>query len=133
MKDVPGTGKSGRILKEDIYRFLDQATQPAPSLPISSPPLASRPAPEILLEDTRKPIQGFMKTMVKTMTISNQIPQFGLCDEVWMNELVRLREQLNETMSERGIRFTYMPFFIKVMPLYLRKHCICSIFIPYCA
>lgn len=106
MRDVPGTGKSGRVLKEDIYTFLEQQKAPLP--------VTSQPAPEIQLEDKRKEVQGFTKTMVKTMTASNQIPHLGFSDEVRMDELVRLREQLKEPMSERGIRFTYMPLLIKV-------------------
>ena len=59
-------------------------------------------------------LPGFQKAMVKTMTAALQIPHFGYCDEVDLTELVRLREELKPVASARGIRLSFMPFFIKV-------------------
>ena len=35
------------------------------------------------------PVTGYKRTMVKTMTKSGSIPQFGYCDEVRMDALIR--------------------------------------------
>lgn len=52
--------------------------------------------------------------MVKTMTAALKIPHFGYCDEVDLTELVKLREELKPVASARGIRLSFMPFFMKV-------------------
>lgn len=39
--------------------------------------------------DKIMPITGYKRTMVKTMTTSGKIPQFGYCDEVRMDALIR--------------------------------------------
>ena len=39
--------------------------------------------------DKSVPVTGYKRTMVKTMTKSGSIPQFGYCDEVSMDALIR--------------------------------------------
>lgn len=62
-------------------------------------------------------LPGFRKAMVKTMTAALKIPHFGYCDEVDLTALVRLREELKPVAAARGIKLSFMPFFIKVSPL----------------
>lgn len=52
--------------------------------------------------------------MVKTMTAALKIPHFGYCDEVDLTRLVALRTELRSVAEARGVRLSYMPFFIKV-------------------
>lgn len=52
--------------------------------------------------------------MVKTMTAALKIPHFGYCDEVDLSRLVSLRAELKSVTEGRGIKLSYMPFFIKV-------------------
>lgn len=52
--------------------------------------------------------------MVKTMTAALKIPHFGYCDEVDLTRLVALRAELRAMAEARGVRLSYMPFFIKV-------------------
>ena len=72
--------------------YMPQATAPPVSAP---PPLAtpsqSTPAPDrvILTADKVESVKGLRRTMVKTMTLSGQVPQFGYCDEINLNELVQ--------------------------------------------
>lgn len=57
---------------------------------------------------------GFQKAMLKTMTAALKIPPFGYCDEVDLTNLVRLRSELKGVAESRGVKLSYMPFFIKV-------------------
>lgn len=57
---------------------------------------------------------GFHKAMVKTMTAALKIPHFGYCDEVDLSRLVALRSELKAMAESRGVKLSYMPFFIKV-------------------
>ncbi|KAK1786541.1 hypothetical protein P4O66_002990 [Electrophorus voltai] len=51
--------------------------------------------------------------MVKTMTAALKIPHFGYCDEVDLTQLVLLRSELKGLAEARGVRLSYMPFFVK--------------------
>lgn len=52
--------------------------------------------------------------MVKTMTAALKIPHFGYCDEVDLTRLVALRSELKSISERRGVKLSYMPFFLKV-------------------
>lgn len=60
------------------------------------------------------PCAGFHKAMVKTMTAALKIPHFGYCDEVDLSRLVALRQELRGVAEARGVKLSYLPFFIKV-------------------
>ncbi|TDG95983.1 hypothetical protein EPR50_G00241580 [Perca flavescens] len=55
--------------------------------------------------------------MVRTMTAALKIPHFGYCDEVDLSRLVALRSELRSTAEARGVKLSYMPFFIKAASL----------------
>lgn len=57
---------------------------------------------------------GFHKAMVKTMNAALKIPHFGYCDEIDLTQLVQLREEMKPLAQIRGIKLSFMPFFIKV-------------------
>jgi pyruvate/2-oxoglutarate dehydrogenase complex dihydrolipoamide acyltransferase (E2) component len=57
---------------------------------------------------------GFQKAMVKTMSAALKIPHFGYCDEIDLTQLVKLREELKPVALARGIKLSFMPFFLKV-------------------
>ncbi|XP_060890740.1 lipoamide acyltransferase component of branched-chain alpha-keto acid dehydrogenase complex, mitochondrial [Labrus mixtus] len=138
LSEVVGTGKDGRILKEDILNFLARQTgaiipptlfqeiqTPPPATPqaasvarpistpvaVKAPP--TTPKPVFTGKDVTEPLKGFHKAMVKTMTAALKIPHFGYCDEVDLSRLVTLRAELKSTAESRGIKLSYMPFFIK--------------------
>ncbi|CAH1773663.1 unnamed protein product [Owenia fusiformis] len=142
LSEVSGTGKDGRVLKEDILRFMQgedtpketpavqpsappqpavPSTAPTPSAAKPPPPL-KRPAPVVLGKDKTEPLKGVRKAMVKTMTIANAIPHFGYCDEIDMTALVNLRDSLRKMAAERGINFSYMPVILKAASLALGQY-----------
>ena len=55
--------------------------------------------------------------MVKTMTAAHAIPPFGYYDEIDMSALVKFRSQIKDVALARGVKFSYMPVFIKVSNL----------------
>ncbi|KAM7409426.1 hypothetical protein PAMA_001083 [Pampus argenteus] len=137
LSEVVGTGKDGRILKEDILNFLAKQTgailPPTPFQEIQTPPppSAARPAstpaaikpppvmpkPVFTGKDVTEPLKGFQKAMVKTMTAALKIPHFGYCDEIDLTRLVALRAELKSIAVGRGVNLSYMPFFIKAASL----------------
>lgn len=142
LSEVVGTGKDGRILKEDILNFIAKQTgailPPAPFQEIRPPPPAAAapltpsakatppsvpipviPKPVFTGKDHTEPIKGFQKAMVKTMSAALKIPHFGYKDEVDLSQLVRLRSELKGLTESRGVKLSYMPFFIKAASLAL--------------
>uniref|UniRef100_A0A3Q0REG1 Dihydrolipoamide acetyltransferase component of pyruvate dehydrogenase complex n=1 Tax=Amphilophus citrinellus TaxID=61819 RepID=A0A3Q0REG1_AMPCI len=145
LSEVVGTGKDGRILKEDILNFLAKQTgailPPTPFQEIQTPPQApaaavpvaaaagpvrtkaavkpppTTPKPVFMGKDVTEPLKGFQKVMVKTMTAALKIPHFGYCDEVDLSRLVALRSELKTIADSRGVKLSYMPFFIKAASL----------------
>ncbi|XP_067218717.1 lipoamide acyltransferase component of branched-chain alpha-keto acid dehydrogenase complex, mitochondrial-like isoform X1 [Chanodichthys erythropterus] len=136
LSEVVGTGKDGRILKEDIISFLAKQTgailpyevektptpvistaetPPKEKMPIMAPPAI--PLPIFSGKDRTEPLNSFQKAMVKTMTAALKIPHFGYCDEVDLTQLVRLRSELKDLAESRGVKLSYMPFFIKAASL----------------
>lgn len=61
--------------------------------------------------------------MVKTMSAALNIPHFGYCDEVDLSRLVVLRSELRSVTEGRGVKLSYMPFFIKVRSEFREDEC----------
>ncbi|XP_010869655.2 lipoamide acyltransferase component of branched-chain alpha-keto acid dehydrogenase complex, mitochondrial isoform X2 [Esox lucius] len=141
LSEVVGTGRDGRILKEDILNFLAKQTgailpptpfheiQPPPpaasTLSSATKPKAKTPSvplavisrPVFTGKDRTEPLKGFHKAMVKTMTAALKIPHFGYKDEVDLTRLVQLRNELKGLSEARGVKLSFMPFFIKAASL----------------
>lgn len=60
--------------------------------------------------------------MVRTMTASGRVPQFGYSDEVDVTRLVELHGLLKAELGKKGIKFSYMPVFIKALSLALLQY-----------
>uniref|UniRef100_A0A8C5XLB4 Dihydrolipoamide acetyltransferase component of pyruvate dehydrogenase complex n=1 Tax=Microcebus murinus TaxID=30608 RepID=A0A8C5XLB4_MICMU len=130
LSEVVGSGKDGRILKEDILNYVEKQTgailPPSPKAeiipPVSKPKdmTISIPVAKPLVftsKDKTEPIKGFQKAMVKTMSAALKIPHFGYCEEVDLTELVKLRKELKPIALARGIKLTFIPFFLKAASL----------------
>ncbi|XP_011677259.1 lipoamide acyltransferase component of branched-chain alpha-keto acid dehydrogenase complex, mitochondrial isoform X2 [Strongylocentrotus purpuratus] len=146
LNDVHGTGKDGRVLKEDMLRHVEQlesgvpqwkpvAEELEPPPPPSStakpiktpvvPPFTPTPSPPripvraVVGQDRTEPIKGIHKAMVKAMVRSNAIPHFGYKDEVDVTELVALKSHFKAAAAARGIQFSFTPLFIKAASMAL--------------
>jgi len=147
LEDIQGSGKDGRILKDDIVKYLDLIkTIEPPPLPIQPAAAATSKTIPIISEspksainnnnnfiprtlsvvksskeDRKEAIKGVKKAMVKTMSQANTIPHFSYCDEYNMNVLVDLRSNLKEISRQRGIKMSYLPIFIKACSIALHS------------
>lgn len=110
---VPGSGKLGRILKEDMLSYL--AAPPAASatsaLPVQPPPGA---------DEWSEPLKGVAKAMVKSMTAAAAVPHLGYCDEIEMDKLMEVRTRLQKLAGDT--RMSFLPFMIKAASLALKKY-----------
>ncbi len=111
---VQGSGKKGRVLKEDIEAHLK------PSPKVSESPVC---APSKATGGKRtEAIRGVKAVMAKQMTQSVfTIPHFSVSDEVNMDQLIATRAQLKGEFEKLGVKLTFMPFFIKAMSMALKQ------------
>ena len=115
--DVTGTGKDGRVTKDDVQKFIAaQKSGTAQSIPPhATRGLSSADQGQVERPITLTPVQS---QMFKTMTRSLSIPHFLYADEIDVTALSTLRQRLNH-QSSRAQRLSYLPFVIKAVSLAL--------------
>ncbi|KAI4203811.1 MAG: hypothetical protein LQ350_001637 [Teloschistes chrysophthalmus] len=114
---ITGTGKDGRVLKEDVQKH---ASSPrTPSNPPSTPTPTNNGQTETPI--TLTPIQA---QMFKKMTRSLSIPHFLYADELDITALSRLRTTLNNHSNKQKDhhKLSYLPFIIKALALALDRY-----------
>ena len=108
---IPGTGKQGRVLKEDVLAYLNQKVhKQTPTAQLNS------------IEDSREPIKGVRKIMAERMADSvATIPHFTFIDELDITELISLRADLIKNHGSEEFKITLMPLFIKALSLAINE------------
>ncbi|MGB2706733.1 MAG: dihydrolipoyllysine-residue acetyltransferase [Pseudoalteromonas nigrifaciens] len=120
---VPGSGKNGRIYKQDIEEFVKGEVPNT----IDTSPLHSGNEQRTSATHsggTRvEPIKGIKAAMAKQMVASvSTIPHFTFSDEVDLTKLIALRSSLKEQYKAQGIKLTMMPFFVKALSLAMKEY-----------
>jgi len=110
LNNVVGSGKKGRVYKDDILAFTES--------PITS---------SITQSTSVEPIRGVKALMAKAMVNSvSSIPHFTYCEEIDMTDLIALRltlkSQYSKDASKNDLKLTMMPFFMKAMSLALNEY-----------
>ena len=121
--DVNGTGKDGRVLKDDVYQFAKQRdTAPAASgQPFSAPAAYSGPQKETITQ-----LSPTQSQMFKTMTKSLTIPHFLYADEIDFSGISELRHRLNKKLAQSPVgdvsKLSFLPFIVKAVSMSLHKY-----------
>jgi pyruvate dehydrogenase E2 component (dihydrolipoamide acetyltransferase) len=112
---IRGSGPQGRVTEDDVRRA---SRTPAPT-PVTSPAATARPAVTVApsassTAEERIPILGLRKRIFEKMAKSAATTApFTYVEEVDMSQLVHLRDNLKETAERKGVRLTFLPFFVK--------------------
>ncbi|KAH7723256.1 2-oxoacid dehydrogenase acyltransferase [Aphelenchoides avenae] len=124
LERILGTGKEGRVLKEDVLRHIGVLAERTVDSGAYSPSTAStRPREQLVPgKDTVVPIRGYTRAMIKSMSEALKIPHFGYKDEFVADALVDMRRHLAAEGKKRGIKVTYMPIIIKATSLALLQY-----------
>ncbi|KAL5365638.1 2-oxoacid dehydrogenases acyltransferase-domain-containing protein [Aspergillus floccosus] len=109
IQDVQGTGKDGRVLKEDVQRFVAARDSP------------SAAQPETPQTDTAVNLTPIQSQMFKTMTRSLTIPHFLYTDELNINNITALRKKLASDAKD-PIKLTFLSFVVKAVSLALSEY-----------
>ena len=125
---VEGTGKNGRVTKEDI---LNHGKQPAETTVASENTEETTQAPEVAstpvnlegeFPETREKMSGIRRAIAKAMVNSKHTaPHVTLMDEVDVTNLVAHRKKFKNIAAEDGIKLTYLPYVVKALVSTLRK------------
>ncbi|MED3661894.1 dihydrolipoamide acetyltransferase family protein [Ureibacillus terrenus] len=124
---VEGSGKNGRILKEDIIRYIEgkQKAQEVPEVSAEKQEVAAAPQVPVLegeFPETREKISGIRKAIAKAMVHSKHTaPHVTLMDEVDVTKLVAHRKKFKDIAAEKGIKLTYLPYVVKALVAMLRE------------
>ena len=109
LSNVLGSGKEGRILKEDVMQFIKNGLQPTNSTSSSS----SAPIP----------LSKFQKSMFRQMTKSLAIPHFGYSEEITIDNCQKIRNDINKNLASNPYKsvskITNMSIYVKAMSLSL--------------
>ncbi|MED4299713.1 dihydrolipoamide acetyltransferase family protein [Geobacillus stearothermophilus] len=122
---VQGTGKNGRVLKEDIDAFLAGGAKPAPAAAEEkAAPAAAKPAAtEGEFPETREKMSGIRRAIAKAMVHSKHTaPHVTLMDEADVTKLVAHRKKFKAIAAEKGIKLTFLPYVVKALVSALREY-----------
>jgi 2-oxoglutarate dehydrogenase E2 component (dihydrolipoamide succinyltransferase) len=120
---IAGTGKGGRITKEDILKHLESPGEPAPATPASAP---AAPAPGVDVDvpagpsgeriEKRVPMTRMRaKIAERLLDATQQTAMLTTFNEVNMAPVMELRRKYKDQFEKihNGTRLGFMGFFIK--------------------
>ncbi len=113
---VTGTGKGGRIMKEDVQKA---AEQPKPAAPSAPAPSASAPRAPVPAEDASREERVKMTRLRQTIArrlkdAQNAAAILTTYNEVDMTEVMALRNEYKDLfLKKHGVKLGFMSFFTK--------------------
>jgi len=112
LTQLRGTGPAGRILLDDLTEAI-RSTQIAPDVAGKSPTAVSL---DLGAPGTRTKLVGLRRRIAERMVQAKRhIPHYTYVDEVEITELVQLRERSRDYCAEKGVKLTYLAFFVKAV------------------
>lgn len=131
IRQVAGSGKNGRIQKDDIDAFLNggaqaneaPAQEAAPQAEAKeTAPAAAQTVPAGQYPETREKMSGIRKAIAKAMVNSKHTaPHVTLMDEIDVTKLVAHRKKFKEVAANKGIKLTFLPYVVKALTSALRE------------
>ncbi|MDK9690306.1 2-oxoglutarate dehydrogenase complex dihydrolipoyllysine-residue succinyltransferase [Azospira sp.] len=115
--DVSGTGRGGRVTKEDAVGAQAKAAAPAVAAPAVSIPLGDRPEQRVPMTRLRARIAE------RLLQSKNENAILTTFNEVNMAPVMALRKQYGDKFEkEHGVRLGFMGFFVKAAVAALKKY-----------
>ncbi|KAK3056267.1 hypothetical protein LTR09_002774 [Extremus antarcticus] len=120
--DIQGTGKDGRVLKEDVDRHVSsrgQQQQPQQQQSRQAAPSSSLSAPR---EDRKISLSPVQSQMFKTMTKALNIPHFLYSTTADMGAITTMRQKINAKAQTADQKLTHLAFIMKAVSLAFQHH-----------
>ncbi|KAJ3676129.1 hypothetical protein LUZ60_003541 [Juncus effusus] len=122
---IQGTGKEGRVLKEDVLRFGENQGGVCKNAEDYSDDEDESEVRGLLdkfdYEDKIMPLRGFQRAMVKSMGLAAKVPHFHFLEEINCDNLVDLKNKFQKENKDQSVKHTFLPFLIKSLSLALTK------------
>ncbi|MBY0469583.1 2-oxo acid dehydrogenase subunit E2 [bacterium] len=120
---VAGTGPAGRVMREDVEKFIGAgavaagpAMVPSRGTPMRAPSVGGH-------TEERVPFRGLRKKISEKMRQSkDHAAHFTYVEEADVTELVKLRLAAKEIGQAQGVKVTFVPFVMKAMVAALKKY-----------
>ncbi len=115
---VPGTGRDGRVTKEDLVNFMRSGSPgAAPPTAAAKPTPGSRPEERVAMTRMRA------KIAERLMQSKNSIAMLTSFNEINLARVAQMRRQLGEQFEKaNGIKLGYMSFFVRAACDALKRH-----------
>ncbi|MEO5829066.1 MAG: 2-oxo acid dehydrogenase subunit E2, partial [Rhodanobacter sp.] len=115
---VAGTGRDGRVTKEDLVNYGKGGSAPAAAAaPAAKPTPGSRPEERVPMTRMRTRIAE------RLMQSKNSIAMLTSFNEVNLSEVVRMRKALGDAFQkEHGVKLGFMSFFVKAAAEALKRY-----------
>ncbi|SHH58227.1 dihydrolipoyllysine-residue acetyltransferase [Cognatishimia maritima] len=124
---INGTGRKGRILREDVTAFLKSTSAPAAAAPAASGGMGIPPIPAVdfskfgKVEDVEMPrIKKISGPALHRSWLN--IPHVTHNDEADITDLDKYRKEMDTMAKENGYRVTLLSFVIKASVSALKEH-----------
>ena len=137
ISQVSGSGKNGRVMKEDIEAFMNggqsisteaetviatDETSTEEKVEQAAKPTVPASSLEGEFPETREKMSGIRKAIAKAMVHSKHTaPHVTLMDEVDVTELVAHRKKFKDLAAEKNVKLTYLPYVVKALVSTLRE------------
>jgi len=126
ISQIAGTGFAGRVTKQDILGFIEQApvrTVPAPGARPLAPAGIEHPATEPWPGDRVEPWSKIRRITADHMIMSRRVSaHVASFFEIDYTQVARLRTTHKASYADRGVNLTFLAFIAKACAANLRKH-----------
>lgn len=116
--EINGTGKEGRVLKEDVLKYVESRDSPVSAVSTPAAPSTTPDGRQTESEVNLTPIQS---AMFKTMTKSLNTPHLLYADELKVNDITSIRKKLISDARDPK-KITFLPFVVKAVSLALNQY-----------
>ena len=126
LAEITGSGPKGRIVKADVSIAAGKSfSLTAPLTTPTMPVVANTAAVEALYEGREfktVPLDGMRRVIAARLTEAKQtIPHFYLRRDIHLDNLMKVRSEINKSLDARGIKISVNDFIIKACALGLQK------------
>ncbi|MEX0745439.1 MAG: 2-oxoglutarate dehydrogenase complex dihydrolipoyllysine-residue succinyltransferase [Phycisphaeraceae bacterium] len=114
--DVEATGPGGRLLKEDVQRYLDARSEsPAPAAPATAPAAPASKAAAGDRQEEAVPMTLLRRRIAERLVEAQQnAAMLTTFNEVDMSAVMSLRNRYKDAFDKKhGIKLGFMSFFVK--------------------